>query len=145
MNVSLNNDFLAIVLDSLENTHRELVKKADSWSFDLEGDYDNYLKYRQKELEVAAVIHSVKKQRTARQQNPSSGAEAPLADWEIELLQGGSKPLTFKEFLQHVDINNSTVMEEAVKQGWLTAGEAEAWRSTSNSNRQHLLQEWSNR
>lgn len=88
MNIALSSEALSLVVDALEKTHRELVRKAESWSFDLEGDFDNYVKARQEELNVAVVINSIKKQRTFRENNPQ-GAGVPLADWEIELLTGG--------------------------------------------------------
>ena len=88
MKLNLSEDALSLALDALEKQHRELVKKADSWSYDLEGDFDNYMKHRQDEINVAAVIHSLKKQRTFRQQNPTAAAEEPLADWEVKLLTG---------------------------------------------------------
>lgn len=89
MKLSLSEEALSIALEALENQHRDLLQKADGWSHDLEGNYDNYLKYRQDELNLAAVINSLKKQRTSQQQN-GVAAEKTLAEWEIELLSGKS-------------------------------------------------------
>ncbi len=88
MKLNLSEDALSLALDALEKTHRDLVRKAESWSFDLEGDFDNYMKARQDEINLASVIHSLKKQRTFRMQNPYTAAEEPLADWEVKLLTG---------------------------------------------------------
>ena len=85
-----------LVLASLEKQHRELLDKASSWSFDLEGDYDTYVNFRQQELRLAALIHTMKRQRTFQQNNPdrkeplADWEKQPLADWEKELLSGES-------------------------------------------------------
>lgn len=89
MKLNLSDNALSLALDALEKQHRELVKKADSWSYDLEGDFENYIKHRQDEINIAAVIHALKKQRTFNQNNPNAAPhEEPLADWEIRLLTG---------------------------------------------------------
>ena len=85
MRFHLNTDDVDNVVSALEQTHRILVDKATSWSFDLENDYDNYLELRQKELELASTIHTMKRQRTSQRGNPLT-VETPLADWERELL-----------------------------------------------------------
>lgn len=88
MKLSLSEDALALALDALEKQHQALMKKADSWSYDLEGDFENYMNSRKDELNVAAVIHSLKKQRTFRQNNPSIASDEPLPEWEVKLLTG---------------------------------------------------------
>lgn len=88
MKIAFNDDALSLILEHLEKTHKELMRKAESWSYDLEGDYDNYLKARQDEMDLAAVINSMKKQRTFSQNNPQAAGNEPLADWEVELLTG---------------------------------------------------------
>jgi hypothetical protein len=89
MKINISEEGLSLALDALEKQHRELVRKGESWSFDLEGDFENYTKARTDELQLAVIIHNLKKQKTFAKENPGQVAEEPLADWEIELLTGG--------------------------------------------------------
>lgn len=74
MMLSMSEDTLQTVLDALEKQHRDMMEKGTSWSYNLEGDYDNYVQFRQKELTLAVIINNLKKQRTARRENPSAAS-----------------------------------------------------------------------
>lgn len=80
MRITLTTEQFNLTISSLTRTHRELAAKADGWSYNLDqdGDFDEYPRLRQQELEVAGVIHILNKQKN----NPLLSAEEPLADWE---------------------------------------------------------------
>lgn len=100
MRITLTTEQFNLTISSLTRTHRELAAKADGWSYNLDqdGDFDEYSRLRQQELEVAGVIHILNKQKNNpllsaeepladwEKNNPAASAEEPLADWEKELL-----------------------------------------------------------
>lgn len=146
MNISIDEARLDTILEVLSEKHIKLMKDAESWGYDLEGDFDRYMDIRQKELLLANTIHDLKKQRTALRENSSIGSEVPLEEWEKKLVRGESPDQppfsSFRDYLATVDVNDPAAMSIAVLSNHLTVAQAKEWIDGTLNRRRELLNIW---